>query len=220
MERPRHGDPLIIALIVVMSVVELTLWASDQGIIQRGLRELAYHYGAFWPGILTGWTANYPAQPFLMFVTYAFLHGGLGHLAMNMVTLWSVGRVVLDRVGRARFGAIYLASALGAAAGFAALWPDPYRPMVGASGALFGLAGAFLAWEYVDRFSERSSLWPVARVVGLLIALNVVMWASLKGQLAWQAHLGGFVAGWVMATLIDPVPRVLVEEGDDDAGSA
>ena len=90
--------------------------------------------------------------------------------------------------------------------GYAALWTTP-QPMVGASGALFGLAGAWLAWEYVDRFTARIALWPVARVIGMLIALNVVLFYSMNGQLAWQTHLGGFLMGWVAAMLIDPRPR-------------
>ena len=79
--------------------------------------------------------------------------------------------------------------------------------MVGASGALFGLAGALLAWSYVDRFVAREALWPIARMAGLLIAINIAMYWGLDGQLAWQTHLGGFVAGWILALLIDPRGR-------------
>lgn len=215
----RAPDPLIIALIVLMTAIEAVLWASDLGLIgPRDLRSLVLQYAGFWPGLLGNWTANYPAQPYLMFATYAFLHGGPFHLTMNMVTLWVIGHPVVHRVGRRGFLLIYILSAIGGAMGYAALWSAP-RPMVGASGALFGLAGAWLAWEYIDRFSQRENLWPVARVVGLLIALNVVMWYSLRGQIAWQTHLGGFIAGWLTALLIDPRPRETVPE-ESDAGAA
>ena len=79
--------------------------------------------------------------------------------------------------------------------------------MVGASGGLFGLAGAILAWEYVDRFVLREALWPVARAVLLLVALNVLLYYAMDRLLAWEAHLGGFIAGWIMALLIDPRPH-------------
>ncbi|WP_254813820.1 rhomboid family intramembrane serine protease [Rhodovulum sp. ES.010] len=156
--------------------------------------------------MLDDWKPNYSAQPYAMFFTYGFLHGGLAHLGVNMVTLWSLGRAVLDRVGAGGFALLYGGSILGGAAGFALLAPD-LRPMVGASGALFGLAGGILAWLYVDRYTYREGLWPVIRAVLLLAALNVVLWWAMDGQLAWQTHLGGFVAGWVLALLIDPRPE-------------
>lgn len=138
-----------------------------------------------------------------MFLSYSFLHGGLAHLLVNMITLWSLGRAVLDRVGAQGFALLYTGSILGGAAGFALLAPD-LRPMVGASGALFGLVGGILAWAYVDRFTHREGLWPVVRAVLLLVGLNLVLWWAMDGQLAWQTHLGGFIAGWVLAMLIDP----------------
>ena len=79
--------------------------------------------------------------------------------------------------------------------------------MVGASGALFGLAGGLLAWGYVDRFTLRQALWPVARAAGLLLVMNLVMWWALEGQLAWETHLGGFISGWLAAMLIEPRAR-------------
>ena len=93
------------------------------------------------------------------------------------------------------------------AAKYASAFYGPFRDAVGASGALFGLAGALMAWAYVDRFTARLGLWPIARVGALLIAINVAMYWALDGQLAWQTHLGGFVAGWLLAMLIDPRSR-------------
>lgn len=144
-------------------------------------------------------------QPYAMFLSYALLHGGILHLGMNMVTLWSLGIGVIDRVGSVRFLGLYLGATLGGAAGYGIL-AETVRPMVGASGALFGLAGALMAWAYVDRFTARAALWPIARVGTLLLAINLVMYWALDGQLAWQTHLGGFFAGWVLALLIDPRP--------------
>ncbi|SIO59787.1 Rhomboid family protein [Rhodovulum sp. ES.010] len=203
----RQGRLLLYGLILVCGAIELTLSLADAGaVLPPRLRTVAYDYGGFWPGLLDDWKPNYSAQPYAMFFTYGFLHGGLAHLGVNMVTLWSLGRAVLDRVGAGGFALLYGGSILGGAAGFALLAPD-LRPMVGASGALFGLAGGILAWLYVDRYTYREGLWPVIRAVLLLAALNVVLWWAMDGQLAWQTHLGGFVAGWVLALLIDPRPE-------------
>jgi len=85
------------------------------------------------------------------------------------------------------------------------------QPMVGASGGLFGLAGAVLAWSYIDRFNAQLRLWPVAWMILFLIALNLVLWWAMDGLLAWQTHLGGFIGGWVAALLINPRPQQLPE---------
>ena len=198
---------VLIAIIVICCLVEGLLQLADWQIITVArLRSLAYEYGGFWAGLLQSWSPNYPSQPYVMFLTYGFLHGGLLHLAVNMVTLWSLGQAVLDRVGVRGFILLYTASLLGGALGFALL-ASTLAPMVGASGALFGLAGGLLAWGYVDRFTLHEALWPVARAAGLLLTLNLVMWWALNGQLAWETHLGGFITGWLAAMLIDPRAR-------------
>ncbi|WP_300039355.1 rhomboid family intramembrane serine protease [uncultured Roseobacter sp.] len=202
--RPEGAQWLPVVLIVLCCIAEALLLLGDAGLAGSGrLRTTIYEYGGFWPGLLRGWEPNYAWQPWTMFVTYGFLHGGVVHMVVNMITMWSLGRGVIDRVGGRGFLAVYGASLLGGA-GFYGLLSSSLQPMVGASGALFGLAGGLLAWAYIDRFSQRAGLWPVARMVAVLVVLNVVMWWALNGQLAWETHLGGFVAGWVMASLIDP----------------
>ncbi len=197
----------VIALTLLCTTVELMLQAGDMGWfgIPR-FRQVVYEHLGFWPGLLAEWRPNYPGQAWAMFLSYGFLHAGLWHLALNMITLWSLSGHVIDRVGALRYLVVYAASILGGGAGYGLL-SDSFRPMVGASGALFGLAGAILAWEYLDRFVLRDRLWPVARAALLLIALNIGLYFAMGGVLAWEAHLGGFVAGWVMAMLIDPRAR-------------
>ena len=210
---PPRTPWVLIAVIVICCVVEAVLQLADWNILSPvRLRSLAYEYAGFWVGLLHSWSPNYSSQPYVMFVTYGFLHGGFLHLVVNMVTLWSLGQAVLDRVGVRGFILLYSASLFGGAAGFALL-ASTLAPMVGASGALFGLAGGLLAWGYVDRFTLQEALWPVARAAGLLLTLNVVMWWALDGQLAWETHLGGFATGWVAALLIDPRPKVQDSRG-------
>ncbi|WP_292295050.1 rhomboid family intramembrane serine protease, partial [Marivita sp.] len=62
---------------------------------------------------------------------------------------------------------------------------------------LFGLAGVLTAWEYAVRRRARERMGPVLRVIGLLVGLNVIMYWAMGGNLAWETHLGGFLAGWV-----------------------
>ncbi len=194
-------------LVALCVLVELVLLGSDRGLWGRDeWRQLAYQNGGFWIGLLQNWQPNYQAQPYLMFVTYSFLHAGLAHLLVNMLTLLALGRIVIDRIGPSRFLLLYAVSAAGGALGYAAL-ASTYQPMVGASGALFGLAGALMAWEYVDRFNADERLWPVLRSIVFLIVLNLVLWWAMDGRLAWQTHLGGFVAGWILAFIIDPRSR-------------
>ncbi len=194
-------------LIIACCAIELVLQIGDRGVLGiPRFRSLVYEYGGFWPGLLANWRANFPGQEWTMFLSYGFLHAGLWHLALNMVTLWSLAGLVISRVGGWKFVAIYAASILGGGAGYGLL-ADTYRPMVGASGALFGLAGAILAWDYLDRFVLKDRLWPVARAALLLVALNIALYYAMGGVLAWEAHLGGFVVGWIAAMLIDPRPR-------------
>lgn len=200
---------LVVASIIAICVaIEVILQLGDFGALGiPRFRSLVYEYAGFWAGLLDNWRPNYPFQPTLMFLTYGFLHAGLVHLVLNMITLFSISGAILDRVSGKAFVLLYGVSILGGAVGYALL-ADNLRPMVGASGALFGLAGALLAWDYVDRYTLQERLWPVARAVLLLAALNVALYFAMDRLLAWEAHLGGFVAGWVMAMLIDPRGRV------------
>jgi len=202
------GMPWVIwAIVAACLLPELVLAGADLGLWGGAeWRRAAYAWGGFWPGLLGDWRPNFPFQAWVMFASYGFLHGGLAHLVVNMMTLISFGPVLVDRVGAGRFAALYAASLVGGAAGYALL-SEGLRPMVGASGALFGLVGAFMAWEYADRFAARAGLWPVARMAAILVVLNLVLWWAMAGQLAWETHLGGFVAGWMAAFLLDPRAR-------------
>ncbi len=216
----RDLPPVLAILIAANVLVEAVLFLSDVGVFTPRLRSWAYQNGGFWSGLLSNWKPNYPFQPYLMFATYAFLHSGLAHLLVNMVTLFSFGRAIIARIGQARFLVLYMFSAIGGALGFGVL-SDMAIPMVGASGALFGLAGAWMAWDYVDRYAAATGIWPVARAALILVLLNVVLYWAMNGMLAWQTHLGGFVAGWIIALLIDPTSRPRLEQaratGDREA---
>lgn len=190
-----HYALLLIFLVCVL--IEGVLQGADFGLWgSPRWRGLTYQYAGFWRGLLDNWQPNYAAQPVVMFGSYGFLHGGAGHLLVNMITLISLGRLVIERVGQLRFAVIYALSLLGGAVGFAFL-STAVQPMVGASGALFGLAGVLTGWEYTARRLAREGIGPVLRVLVLLTLLNLIMYWAMGGNLAWETHLGGFLAGWL-----------------------
>lgn len=196
----------LVGIIVLCTTIEMILLAADYGLVgSSSARMRTYEYAGFWSGLWGEWNPNYAIQPYAMFLTYGFLHAGPFHLAINMLTLWSAGRMVMDRVGTKGFLILYAASIIGGGIGFGLLAPT-LAPMVGASGALFGLVGGILSWSYIDRFTFNEALWPVARAALILVGLNLLLWVAMNGQLAWETHLGGFIAGWITALLIDPRP--------------
>jgi len=143
----RHS---IVAWIGFCVAIEFALQLGDGGLIATTrLRQTTYEYGGFWPGLLDNWRPNFAGQSWTMFVTYSFLHGGSAHLIVNMLTLWSLAPPVFKRVGGRGFFLLYGFAIVGGSLGYALL-SNGVRPMVGASGALFGLAGGLLAWKYVD----------------------------------------------------------------------
>ena len=203
--------PVVLGIAVICIAIELVLQAADQGLIGSPLwRRLAYQYGAFWPGLLGDWKPNYPGQPALMFLTYGFLHAGLWHLVLNMMTLVSLGQILIERLGQRRFLLLYTLSILGGAVGYA-LMSTGITPMVGASGALFGLAAGVIVVSITERIDSREPGRLVVRALTLsvlgLIGLNVLMYYVMGGQLAWETHLGGFISGWIAALMVDPRAR-------------
>ncbi|HEX9859280.1 MAG TPA: rhomboid family intramembrane serine protease, partial [Paracoccaceae bacterium] len=208
--RPRASRPrptgrisaLLLWLMIATSLPELVLTAADWGLVGSARwRALAYQNGAFWVGLLRDWRPNYAAQPGAMFFSYAFLHGGIPHLLGNMLALFVFGTLVIRRAGSGGFLAVYAAAAVGGGLAFGLISTSP-QPMVGASGALFGLAGALVLWDAQDRRRARLSLRPVFQAVLGYMVLNLVLWAALAGQLAWETHLGGFLAGAAVAALL------------------
>lgn len=188
---------ILLCLLPEICIQMAPIWGNTPDRLRRGFES----YSAFWPGLLRDWRPNYPLQSLTMFISYSFLHTGLWHLGFNMLTLWSLGFLVIEGSGPKRFMLIYATSAIGGAVGYTVLTQSPY-PMVGASGALFGLAGAliWLGWQDPRNAEFRWSMLTWQSFV--LIAMNVVMYWAMDGRLAWQTHLGGCLAGaGVMAIL-------------------
>lgn len=133
--------------------------------------------------------------------TAMFLHGSITHVLFNMWALYLFGPVLERRFGAASFGSLYLAAGLSGSAFYHVI--GGANPAVGASGAIFGLFGALLAASYRQRHT------PAGRAVfgqlALLLAINLAL-PLIVPRIAWEAHLGGLIAGVIIAFVWDHMP--------------
>jgi membrane associated rhomboid family serine protease/Zn-finger nucleic acid-binding protein len=192
----RRVAVVCLALIVancVAFVVELAaIGGGDEDFIRR--------YGAVTNNLLNGYMLSSS-------VTHMFLHGGFAHLLGNMWFLWTFGDNVEDRVGRVRFVFLYLGCGLAALVFQMVLGGAPDVPLVGASGAISGLLGAYLGLFPRARIYQVILFirWkiPATLYLGVWAAINLLLGLANKAGesgVAWWAHVGGFVAGlcWMM----------------------
>lgn len=225
LEEPRREPvfnlaAVVVALIAVCVGVHLIRYyvldvEQDWGVILRFAFIPVRYSGAF----------SLDVYSFVSLLTYSFLHGGLAHLAINMVWLAAFGSPLANRIGTARFLLFWAATALGAVALHFVLYPDSATPLVGASGAISGMMGAAARFAFrIDRAAGRPafagrilSIPEVFRsrqavtflVVWLAVNLLVGLGVGAPGedsQIAWEAHIGGFVVGFFALRLFDRRP--------------
>ena len=177
---------------------------------------MVYQFGAI-PAVVTGTKSLPPAlvaiPPIFSVFTSMFLHGGLLHIAGNMLYLWIFGNNVEDAMGHIRFFVFYLLS--GVAASFSHIYSDAGSviPSIGASGAISGVLGAYLLLYPHARvlviiplgIFSRLIYIPAWIVLGFWFVIQIVS-SSLAGSqqgggVAWWAHIGGFVAGLALVGL-------------------
>jgi len=121
------------------------------------------------------------------------------HIIGNMLTLSCIGPDIADRLGQRGVAVLWVLSPLDGALGFTMLSDAP-APMVGASGAIFGLLGGVVALDYLDRGLLRA----VMNMTGLLALLNIATLILERGGLAWETHLGGYLAGLLVVAVLIP----------------
>jgi membrane associated rhomboid family serine protease len=200
-DNPVRGIPVVTTLLI-LACMGAYLWQLS---LPAPSRQAAITLLGFMPGVLFGYASIEGGgwvSPLGSMFTAMFLHGGFLHLAGNMIYLWIFGDSVEDRVGRGRFVAFYLIC--GAVAALAQALPDTRStvPMIGASGAVSGVLGAYLV------------LYPRANVlvavpfflvrVPAILMLGLWFAAQLARSLlaepgaagaAFTAHVGGFAGG-------------------------
>ena len=188
--------------------VELLLSAGDYGLLPvGGIRGSAYAYGALWPVLVwQGWTPIYTGQSFGMMLSHAFLHSGMLHMAMNTVMILGLGKRLGAVLSNGQLMAVFGLSAVAGGAVYLAL-NQGNIPMVGASGAVFGFFGVWKYFEYAARKRMGLTLLPIWQFIGTLVLLNVALFFMVSGMLTWEAHLGGFIAGWLLGMVFARRPR-------------
>jgi membrane associated rhomboid family serine protease/Flp pilus assembly protein TadD len=133
-------------------------------------------------------------------LTYMFLHGGLMHIAFNMWCLWDLGALCESLYGRWTFAAMYLIT--GIAAGLGSVGWNPGTLSVGASGAIFGLAGALIASFYLGEFSvPKIAIQGTLRSLLFFVGFNV-LFGTLSPGIDNAAHAGGLISGLILGALI------------------
>ena len=163
-----------------------------------GERSLQVSYGNVpGPVLLPDGIGGVATGEYYRLLTAAFLHAGVFHLAMNMFALAALGPTLESALGRSRFLALYMLSALGGST-LSFLLSEPGQLGVGASGAIFGLFGAY--------YVVVRHLGGETRSIVMLLVINLVITFSIP-IIDWRAHLGGLVIGSLVAAAFAFIPK-------------
>jgi membrane associated rhomboid family serine protease len=211
-DNPSSRTP-VVTIAFIGTCVIVFLWQFSLGPV-RG-QQIIYALGVI-PSVLLGRDSLPPeiamVPPTATMLTSMFMHGGWMHLIGNMLYLWIFGDNVEDSMGHGRYVVFYVLCGL--AAVFAQALPEPNSqiPMVGASGAISGVLGAYLLLYPHARVLVAIPLGFVLQTMRIPAGIVLVLWFGLQllsqmmsqpgtGGVAFRAHIGGFVAGMVLIAL-------------------
>jgi len=192
----------------ILFCVVVQIWMS--GLPVEAEWRAAYSFG-FIPGEMMVGLQRPPAIDVLpaefTLLTYQFFHGGVGHLIGNMLVLFVFGGVVEDRFGHVRFGLLYLGAGVIAGLAHGMQFPESTTVLVGASGAIAGVLGAYIVMFPRARVTLLGPLFIPLRLrawllIGIWFLIDLFM-AGYGGDsnVAWSAHVAGFMVG-VLAGLM------------------
>jgi membrane associated rhomboid family serine protease len=190
--RPGGVTTTLLALNILMFLVEVVV-GGPGSFLTGPSNQKAVDLGAlFPPAVALG-------HQYWRLITAMFLHAGILHIALNMYALYLFGYLIEEAFGKVRFIAIYLVCGFLASVASFAFGPV-VEVGVGASGAIFGLLGAWVAYNYRRRGMQynRANL----QSAYVLIVLNLILSFSIPG-IDWRAHVGGLVAGIVAGVIAE-----------------
>jgi membrane associated rhomboid family serine protease len=187
--RSASGVPVVTRALIALNVI-VFLAETATGVRLGGCTG---NCGTVWNhGVLFGPSIADQHQ-YWRIVTGGFLHDGILHIAVNMLSLYFVGSALEPAVGRVNFAAIYLASLL--AGSFGALLFQPHVPTVGASGAIFGIFGALIIVAY----HRGIPIWQSG--LGMVLVINLIFSVTFSG-ISIGGHLGGLIAGLICGEIV------------------
>ena len=205
--------PPVVAISFIIICVLVFLWQFSLG--TEGGQRAIYALGVI-PAVLLGGQHLPPelavVPPAATILTSMFMHGGWMHLIGNMLYLWIFGDNVEDSMGHGRFVVFYVLCGVAAALAQAIPEPGSTIPMVGASGAISGVLGAYLLLYPHARVLVAVPLGIILHTVRLPAGVVLLLWFGLQllsnmfaqpgqGGVAFRAHIGGFVAGMLLIPL-------------------
>lgn len=197
---------MTVSIIALNCLIFFYQYLSPQGLQHFVLRMGAIPYEFSHGGVVSG-LDRLPAP--LTLLTSMFLHGGFFHLAGNMLYLWIFGNNIEDFLGSFRFVLFYLLSGLAAGLTQVALTPNSQMPMIGASGAIAGVLGAYLLLYPGARVMTFVFLIIYIRIIPIPAAFVLGLWfvgqvlnIGLGGGVAWFAHIGGFITGMALIKVL------------------
>lgn len=173
-------------------------------------------------GLIPNKLVQYPlhAKSYISIFSSMFLHGSFMHLAGNMLYLWIFGDNIEYALGHFRYFVFYLIVGIGAAAGQIIIEPTSTVPMVGASGAISGILGAYLLKYPRNRVSILFFFIIIIRVIKVPAVIVLTLWfgfqvyngyfhmnQGITSGVAWFAHIGGFVCGFVLVKFFEAYPK-------------
>lgn len=210
-ENPTEMAPLLTVLFILLNV---GAWILIQGAGSPQVLEASVFVFGTVPCELTGACAA-DGLGWSSVLTSMFMHGSIPHLVFNMLFLWIFGNNIEDALGRVRFLIFYLLC--GTAAALAQIvvgGPASTIPMVGASGAIAGVLGAYLVLYPHARVLTMVPVFLFIQFVWLPAGVFLIVWFVVQlfssfsgGPVAWYAHIGGFVAGLLLVKLLLPRRR-------------
>jgi len=225
-DQPVRSAPVMTVAIITLNVLVflyqlslqlgISIEVDNPPLAAETAREFVLEFGLI-PCRLAGLCpvpADQPPPPFTVFSSM-FLHGGVFHLVGNMLYLWIFGNNVEDTLGHVRYTIFYLLSGVAAAVTQVLVAPASYVPVIGASGAVSGVLGAYLflfPHSNVLTLVMFGFFWRVLRIPAVLVLgfWIVVQIANGLGSfgaasgVAWFAHIGGFFAGMLLLLLLRP----------------
>lgn len=201
--------PVVVALAVLIGGVELALTLAERGLV-GGARGIGWRvaaiedYGVF-QAVLDAMAARRALPPghALRLVTYPFVHYGFGHAAMAVVFVLAMGKFVGDVFAGWAVGLVFFGSAVAGALVWWAL-VDEAAPLVGAYPGAYGLIGAFTFLLWADMAGRSASRARAFRLIGFLLAIQVVFFGLFGGGYGFVADLGGFAAGFALSFVLAP----------------